>query len=706
MFGLLERSFEKIEGYAPVQAVRNGLVSAIPILLIGSFALVLYSLPIAAYQQFITSFAGGFLYALFHTVHSATFGMLSLYVVLTVSTSYAAICSHQVGYIQSSPITSLACFALCSGFLAEDFDLASFGAKGMFVAIFSALTAPRLYFYFQNKIHRSAPLYTAGADVEFNSALETFFPALLTIGAFALGNLFIFEFFGLSGLQQLFIEITNRAFIGQKRSLCACLMYVFFSSLLWMFGIHGSDVLEHVSRDIFEQGVAVNAAAVAAGGQPTELYTKTFLDVFVLMGGCGTTICALFAILLFSRQRTNRKLAKLAALPMLFNINELMVFGMPIVFNPIMFLPFLLTPLVLVFTSSGAMQLGLVPIPVHSVEWTTPILLGGVMATGSWRGAALQLFNVLVGVLLYRPFVLMADRQLNLNAKKRMEDLIALHQTSEKNNIPLTLTQRRDASGTLAKTLAVDLRHALEDGELILYYQPQYDNHGQCLGAEALLRWNHPLFGMVYPPLIIKIAQESGILEQLEQYVFRQAAQDLPRFQQRGGDAFCLCVNVSSITLSSQGFTQFLTDLQQEFGLKDGDLCIELIESAVLLFDDKMKERFAALSRLGYRFAIDDFSMGFTSLKYLQEGQFDLVKLDGSLIREMDRNPRCKNIIESILYLSQSLDFDVLAEYVETPAQQQALEAIGCTRYQGYLFSPALPRGRLVERLGRERQDV
>lgn len=130
------------------------------------------------------------------------------------------------------------------------------------------------------------------------------------------------------------------------------LLLVLSIHVLWFFGIHGSNMLEAVTQRIFENGLAVNQALEAAGQTPTEIYTKSFLDTFVMMGGCGTCLCLVIAVLVAGRQPSNRRLAKLAAAPVLFNINELMVFGLPLVLNPTLLIPFLLVPLMATCTSS------------------------------------------------------------------------------------------------------------------------------------------------------------------------------------------------------------------------------------------------------------------------------------------------------------------------------------------------------------------
>ena len=212
---------------------------------------------------------------------------------------------------------------------------------------------------------------------------------------------------------------------------------------------------------------------VQSGQAGTEIYSNPFFDVFVVMGGCGYTICLLLAILLFSRRRSNRKLAAFSSLPMIFNINEMLVFGLPVVFNPVLFIPFILVPLVTVLTSSFAIYMGLVPVPVTSVEWTTPLFLGGYLATGSISGMLLQLVNMIIGILIYRPFIRIFDEETQQNAQYKMEQLTQRFQKHEEEGRILPLLSTQDSLSHVSKTLAEDINFRLSGQMPLLYYQPQ-----------------------------------------------------------------------------------------------------------------------------------------------------------------------------------------------------------------------------------------
>lgn len=688
----------RIESNLVIQSIRNGLVMSIPVLLIGSFSLICNTLPIPAYQRFLETFGAGILIRVFTMVYNATFGLLSVYMAFSIGMSCCRQCAGGNAASFNAAFVAVASFAIYSGVLQDGFVIESFGAKGMFTAIFSAMTGPLVYIALSKRMPVKR-LYAKGADATFNTAIGSVLPAALAILAAVLLNLLLVQAFHVSSLQDLFIRVTNMLFSHMGASLLSGLLVVFLSSFMWFFGVHGSDVLEGVMDQIFVPGLAANQAAAV----PTEIFTKEFFDAFALMGGCGATLSLLVAVLLFSRHVGNRKLAMLSALPMAFNINEMIVFGLPLVFNPVFFIPFLLTPTVCVLISYAAMSLGLVPLAVASVKWTTPILLGGYMATGSIAGSLLQLFNLAVGVLIYAPFVRLYDREKARETIEQWNDLARLLQDHEESGVPVVLTENTGPLGSVAKTLAMDLAQALERQELTLHYQPCFNEKRRCIGAEGLLRWRHPTGGLVYPPLAVKLAEETGILEELELFVLTRAAMDLERLD--GIPHFTISANVTVKTLQSPNFLPFLEKLAQNYPVA-GRYCIEVTEQIVLRIDERMEKRLEQIRALGFSLAVDDFSMGNTSLKYLQSNQFDVVKLDGSLVRGLGSNENNARIISSIVHLSKSLNFKLLAEFVETGAQREKLQKLGCYAYQGYLFSPAVPFEELEEKLYKRWRDA
>lgn len=688
-----------VENPVVVRSIRNGLVMAIPIVLIGSFALVLQSLPLPAYQAFLEHFASGMLRDILSLVFGATSGILSVYMAVFIGMSHArlqrGVEMHSFGF----PAVALACFAILAGSPQRGIAVDVLGVKGMFTAIFAASVSSSLMTYWSKRKWALFRLYSGGADVEFNSAVAVVIPAVFTVAMFG-GFSYVFtEVFHFANFNDFFVNMTSRVFSVTARPFLIGLLFVLLSGLMWFFGIHGSNVLEGVAQRFLEPGAAINAALATNGQPPSEIVSKTFIDVFVLMGGCGSTLCLLAALLLFGRDRGNRTLSRIAVVPMLFNINELMVFGFPIVYNVYLFLPFILTPLLVFLISYGAMALGVVPLPIREVGWTTPILIGGYLATDSPMGSVLQLVNLALGILVYKPFIRFCETGKTKNADADMKNLVGVLKKSEETRVPVDLIHIEGHLGLFAKLLATDLKHAMKHGALMLHYQPQYDNRGECVGSEALLRWNHETFGMVYPPLIIHLAEETGTLYELERYVLGMAARNAGVLRGVCGRQLKTCVNITATTFCEETFEQFLRELFEKEEIKPGDLWLELTEQKAFVFDHATEQKSRRIRAMGFPLVIDDFSMGHTSLKYLQRNEFDMVKLDGSLVREINGNSRCNDIVGSIVSLSGALNFIVMGECVETKEEQLSLEQLGCVHYQGYLYSPAVPFEEFLELL-------
>lgn len=700
----MQKLYQYLDDSKILRCIRGSLVLMIPVLLIGSLALVFCSLPIAGYQTFIHEFLSGVLYTFFHGIYQATFGFLAIYMTISVAVCYTqqnmSVRSHNYGTL----FTSLICFFIFSGVFAEgEFQVEIFSAQGMFTAVVCALSASFLYDFISRKISMAVRLYAEGTDDTFHDMIFTIIPLGIVSGIFAVLNMLLAYVFHVSSFQMLFTSLINHIFENTGRSLGTAVLFEALLNLLWFFGIHGNDVLESACQNIFVPAMDVNSELIHQGMLATEIYSKTFFDVFVIMGGCGGVLCLLLVILFFGKRRSNRNLARFAALPMFFNISEMMVFGLPIVFNPVFLIPFLCVPVVLTLVSSFAIQMGFVPVPIHTVEWTTPILLGGYLATDSIAGSVLQLINVGIGMLIYYPFVRLFEEQSLRNAEYRMERLVRILQESEETRNPVSLLTLRNDMGAVARGLADDLIFQMRTGLPVMYYQPQFDADGKCIGAEALLRWKHSLYGMVYPPLIVKLAEESDKLLALEKSVFRTVFHDMERLYSVFGENAKISVNATGGTIQSDDFEQFLQQLKAEYPTYCKNIVIEITEQAALQINEKLIERLTRIQNLGFGLAIDDFSMGNTSIKYLQTNLFSLIKLDGALSRGVMNNSRSRSIIASIARLSDDFGIRVLAEYVETKEQQNILEDAGCCWFQGYLYSPAVPLEELEEKFHKEK---
>ena len=682
-----KKVLDKVQNSIVVQSIRDGLVSIIPVLIIGAFSLIINQLPITAYQTFIHTFLNGFIVDLFNIIYSASFGVLSIYMTVSISRSYMKIETDKNIVSFGAIVASVISFFILAGAYLPEFSTDSTGPKSVFLAIITGLGASALYVQISRFfIKKQKILFTNGANRTFNRMLSTLIPIAIVSFAFGLFNIIIVNIFNVESFKELIIKGFDLLFSIGEVGFIKGFFFVLLSSILWLFGIHGSDTLETVMQTYFVPGLEANQAAIAAGEAASTVLTKEFFDCFVLMGGCGATICLLITILIFSKNRARKSLGFTAAFPMIFNINELMVFGLPIVFNPIMLVPFLLTPLACYCISYLALSVGIVPLIANEVAWTTPIILGGYQATGSIAGSLLQLFNVIVGVLIYLPFVKLLDKRTEEALKENYDVFMNFFHKNEANMGNIVLSEMSDIYGDFAKDLCADIEHNYKKFMKIVY-QPQYDYNGDLIGVEALLRYIHEDYGALYPPLVIKIAEECGILLDFEEEIFKKVMSEIDIVRNKFHGNIKVSINVTGSTIINPKFIEFLEELNETYAFAGKNICIEVTEQAALSFSQDSYNALRRINELGLTLAIDDFSMGQTSLHYLKYNLFHILKIDGSLVQGLFKEQNCKEIISSITQLAASLKLAVIAEFVDDEKQKETLHEIGCDNYQGFLFS-------------------
>jgi diguanylate cyclase (GGDEF)-like protein/PAS domain S-box-containing protein len=250
-------------------------------------------------------------------------------------------------------------------------------------------------------------------------------------------------------------------------------------------------------------------------------------------------------------------------------------------------------------------------------------------------------------------------------------------------------------------SLEGSLRHALARREFILHYQPKVNlKTGAITGAEVLLRWMHPVRGLLYPDQFVPIAEDSGLIVPIGRWVRRQACQQAQAWQNAGLRPTPIAVNISAIELRSEGFLAGIRDTLKETGLDPRYLEIELTES-VLIHDVKSTMIVLhALKAMGVQLAIDDFGTGYSSLSYLRQFPIDTLKIDQSFVREIDVDHGNNTIVSAVIRMCNSLNLRVSAEGVETPEQLAFLQAEHCEEGQGFYFSAPIDAGAFAELRG------
>lgn len=239
--------------------------------------------------------------------------------------------------------------------------------------------------------------------------------------------------------------------------------------------------------------------------------------------------------------------------------------------------------------------------------------------------------------------------------------------------------------------LEMNLHHALERSEFIVYYQPQIDlQTGRMVGAEALVRWQHPERGLISPLEFIPIAEESGLIIPLNEWVLQTACKQASSWQ-KAGYSLKVAVNLSGIQFNQPGLSQRILRILEATSLDPSYLELELTESAVVKQPETAIATLRELKSLGIKLSLDDFGTGYSSFSYLQQFPFDVLKIDRSFLRNVTEDSKNAAILTAIIQLAHSLNLKVVAEGVETFEQQEFLRQHQCDMMQGYYFSTPVP---------------
>lgn len=254
--------------------------------------------------------------------------------------------------------------------------------------------------------------------------------------------------------------------------------------------------------------------------------------------------------------------------------------------------------------------------------------------------------------------------------------------------------------------LQTDLRLALGRKEFQLWYQPQFDSEGVITGAEALLRWLHPQRGMVSPADFIPLAEETGQILAIGDWVLHSACDLLRQYAEKGSGSYipCLAINVSPRQFRQSGFVGQVQSVIQQSGIDPSRLELELTEGMLVDDVEDAIEKMRALKTIGVRFSIDDFGTGYSSLAYLKNLPLNKLKIDQSFIHDIPVDAGDVAIVDTIIAMTQHLGLEVVAEGVETESQLHSLVQMGCRLFQGYLFSRPVEEERFIQQLSDKRR--
>lgn len=291
-----------------------------------------------------------------------------------------------------------------------------------------------------------------------------------------------------------------------------------------------------------------------------------------------------------------------------------------------------------------------------------------------------------IGVVLFR------GHQQSLDDVLKHADTAMYQAKSAGRNVVRFYDPAMQAAIVARAELEEDLRYALDKNQFQLHYQVQVNSLGRPLGAEVLLRWQHPERGSISPAQFIPLAEDTGLIVPIGKWVLQIACEQLKQWHRDPqANALTLAVNVSAEQFRQRDFVKQVQQILIQSGAKPALLKLELTESTVLENVEDTIAKMRELKLLGISFSMDDFGTGYSSLQYLKRLPLDQIKIDQSFVRDIASDPNDAAIVQTIIAMSEVLGLDVIAEGVETEAQREFLSSRGCHAFQGYLFSRPVP---------------
>ncbi|MCU9813481.1 PTS sugar transporter subunit IIC [Paraclostridium sp. AKS81] len=400
-------------------AVRDGFVAMIPITMIGALATLVNNLPIPAYQNFMKNTFGETWTTLGGDLWWGSIATMALFLVVGVAYNLAK--SYDEDGLQAGLI-ALSIFFVMSPQVANIVTEAGDKVSGwgfvpsgyisnsaLFTAIVIGLLATEIFVKLSRikKINIKMP---DGVPPAVARSFAKLIPGMLTIAIFGAIGLLIKSLSGGLFLNDLLNTYLAAPLKGAADSLGSTMLITFFIHALWTIGLHGANIAMPITETLLMDLGAENAALAQAGAtEGFHTLAGAFLDAFVYLGGSGMILGLIIALIIAGRRR--KDMIALGLAPSVFNISEPVIFGLPIVLNPIYMIPFVLAPVVCSAVAYLAIDIGLVmPVIAAKIPWVTPPILGGFLATGHWTGAALAAVNLLISIVIYIPFVIAAEK--------------------------------------------------------------------------------------------------------------------------------------------------------------------------------------------------------------------------------------------------------------------------------------------------------
>lgn len=402
----------KISNQRHMRAIRQGIVATLPLTIVGSFFCIFLNLPIDGYTEFIAPYT-----AILDIPFRFTVGILALYASYGIASSLAR--HYELNELNAGLLAVMAFLVTAvvpvkvpavEGVIAAGryINIASLSSSSLFGAILTSLITVEIMHFM--KVKNITIKMPDGVPPEVANSFSALIPAVCILVLFWIVR-HVCNFDVNSALSTVLMPLKD---VLAGNSLFGGLLTVFLITFFWVLGIHGPAIMGPVIRPIWDMTIAENTEMFMAGTSAAQLpniFTEQFLQWFVWIGGAGTTL-ALVCLFLFSKSKYLKKLGRLCLIPGIFNINEPVIFGAPIVMNPVLAIPFIIAPLIITTISYFFTVSGLIPMMMAKLPFTLPAPMAAVMSTNwSWLAGILVIVNFLIALAIYYPFFKLFEKQ-------------------------------------------------------------------------------------------------------------------------------------------------------------------------------------------------------------------------------------------------------------------------------------------------------
>lgn len=584
-------------------------------------------------------------------------------------------------------LISMVCFFRVSGFLGVD-DQAGLISSNSSILISLPCTwlAITLLEYFSSLPQSRLVTMQADMSPRLRKTVNLILPGLLTVICFeGIGQVVTLLYS--SATTDVVVAAIPRW--SRLEAVPELILYKLISLSTWFIGLHG----EHSAQGVF------SLLNQVPPGEEASIQLKTFHNVFMNIGGSGSTFVLPFLVFALGKRTQLQSIARLSLPFAFFNVNEVLLFGLPVLLNPIFLIPFLLAPFLNMAIALTAIYLGLFEISPSSIHWmSAPLYSAYIASNGSPFAVFTQGLCIAVDGLVYMPFLILASqqRQAPLTLRKIFgEDAYTfVNEEIEQRQERLFFRQQQQMLESMALTQQV--LQQLQGGRFILYYQPKVDAKTlELVGLEALLRFQNDQ-GKILPPKFLPVLYDQGLSQVVDTKVVDLAFDQVAQWRQRGLAVPPIAINFDKdFLLDDQAVKAFILRAKR----LNVQFYIEITEHTYTVELASLASVVRQLRLAGHKVSIDDFGAGYSSLTTLLALEADEIKLDRQLVIAPEtEKARGTILLATSIQLCHDLGFRVVAEGVENEAQLQLVQRCGADVIQGYYLGKPLHPDQLCDR--------